>query len=112
MDNKERARTLYEGGATIAEVARQLDISDYKAKKLKPVEDAAAAEVADADGADEGLVWPIALEVPAGNLDAMIEKIPAAEVHAAVMKLDGGDKAEILVLVLQARLEGLVVDPT
>jgi hypothetical protein len=110
--NKETAARLFtEEQLSIAAVGRRLGISDYKAKKLKPVDGEADPEEA-APGEKELMVWPIALEVPCEDLDKMIGTVLPEEILEAVMELEPEDKAQIFTIVLQKRLEKLISEPS
>jgi hypothetical protein len=108
MIDKDKAAALFADGASTAAVARALGISEYKAKKLKPEtsqpETSQEEPEAVAPDTAEGLVWPIALEVPRGNLDRLIETLDPEDLQNAVMQMEGPDKAQILTFVLQNRI--------
>ena len=110
--NKETAARLFtEEHLSISEVARRLGISPYKAKKLMPVDGEADPEEA-APGEEEPMVWPIALEVPCGDLDKAIATVLPEEILEAVMELQPEDKAQIFTIVLQNRLKKLISEPS
>jgi hypothetical protein len=129
MDKKtaQQAAQLFEEGKSVSAIAKALKISWYEAKKLKPAsakaEDPAktiaphlAYEIGPEPGpeseaealAETTLVFPINLEIPVEQVDEAIAAVSDMELRDAVIGLDGADKANILQIVLQARLTSLL----
>ena len=108
------AAQLFEEGKSINAVAKALKITWYEANKLKPAsaeaEDAAAPEPADETEAEAApqLVFPISMEIPVEQVDEAIAAVSDMELRDAVIGLGGSDKANILQIVLQARLTALL----
>jgi hypothetical protein len=108
------AAQLFEEGKSVSAVAKALKISWYKAQKLKPAsaeaENVEAPEPADETEAEDApqLVFPISLEIPVEQVDEAIAAVSDMELRDAVIGLGGSDKANILQIVLQARLTALL----
>jgi hypothetical protein len=112
----QQAAQLFEEGKSVSAVAKALKISWYEANKLKPAsakaEDVKAQEPgpeSEAEAlAETTLVFPINLEIPVEQVDEAIAAVSDMELRDAVIGLDGADKANILQIVLQARLTSLL----
>ena len=58
-------------------------------------------------------VWPLALEVPMDRLDDLVRMLsPDDLLVAGILQLEDADKARLLQMVLQARLDGLLNAPS
>jgi hypothetical protein len=95
---EEKAAELYAGGSSINAVAKELGISWYDAKKLKPVKEEAV--VGGGEDPDEGGNWDITLSTPTARLSDIFAEFSNAE------------KATAIATVLQARLDAILAPAT